>query len=52
VMDDPARLRRSVQQLLVLDFDKILVGDGVSVIGDAKQRLKELIDSFPAPAAS
>jgi glyoxylase-like metal-dependent hydrolase (beta-lactamase superfamily II) len=52
VMDDPARLRRSVQQLVVLDFDKILVGDGVSVIGDAKQRLKELIDSFPAPAAS
>jgi glyoxylase-like metal-dependent hydrolase (beta-lactamase superfamily II) len=52
VMDDPARLRRSVQQLLVLDFDKILVGDGVSVIGDAKQRLKELIDSFLAPAAS
>ena len=52
VMDDPARLRRSVQQLLALDFDKILVGDGVSVIGDAKQRLKELIDSFPAPAAS
>jgi glyoxylase-like metal-dependent hydrolase (beta-lactamase superfamily II) len=52
VMDDPARLRRSVQQLLALDFDKILVGDGVSVIGDAKQRLKELIDSFQAPAAS
>lgn len=46
VMDDPARLRRSVEQLLVLDFDTILVGDGVSVIGDAKQRLRELVDSF------
>ena len=46
VMDDPARLRRSVDQLLALDFDTILVGDGVSVIGDAKQRLQELVDSF------
>ena len=46
VMDDPARLRRSVQQLLALDFDTILVGDGVSIIGDAKNRLKELVDSF------
>jgi glyoxylase-like metal-dependent hydrolase (beta-lactamase superfamily II) len=52
VMDDPARLRRSVQQLLTLDFDTILVGDGVSVIGDAKQRLRELVDSFRLPAAS
>jgi glyoxylase-like metal-dependent hydrolase (beta-lactamase superfamily II) len=52
VMDDPACLRRSIQQLLALDFDKILVGDGVSVIGDAKKRLKELVDSFPVPAAS
>jgi glyoxylase-like metal-dependent hydrolase (beta-lactamase superfamily II) len=47
VMDDPPRLRRSVQQLLALDFDTILVGDGVSVIGNAKQRLRELVDSFP-----
>jgi glyoxylase-like metal-dependent hydrolase (beta-lactamase superfamily II) len=46
VMDDPARLRRSVQQLLALDFDTILVGDGVHIIGDAKNRLKELVDSF------
>ena len=49
VMDDPARLRRSVQQLLELDFDTILVGDGVSVIGVAKQRLRELVDSFRPP---
>jgi glyoxylase-like metal-dependent hydrolase (beta-lactamase superfamily II) len=47
VMDDPSRLRRSIQQLLALDFDTILVGDGVSIIGDAKDRLKELVDSFP-----
>jgi glyoxylase-like metal-dependent hydrolase (beta-lactamase superfamily II) len=46
VMDDPARLRRSVQKLLALDFDMILVGDGVSIVGDAKQRLRELVDSF------
>lgn len=47
VIDDPPRLRRSVQQLLALDFDTILVGDGVSVIGEAKQRLRELVDGFP-----
>ena len=46
VMDDPARLRRSVNQLLALDFDTILVGDGVHIIADAKNRLKELVDSF------
>jgi glyoxylase-like metal-dependent hydrolase (beta-lactamase superfamily II) len=52
VMDDPARLRRSVAQLLALDFDTILVGDGISVIGDAKQRLRELVDSFEMPTQS
>jgi glyoxylase-like metal-dependent hydrolase (beta-lactamase superfamily II) len=46
VMDDPARLRRSVQQLLALDFDTILVGDGVSIVEAAKQRLQELVNSF------
>jgi glyoxylase-like metal-dependent hydrolase (beta-lactamase superfamily II) len=46
VIDDPPCLRRSVQQLLTLDFDTILVGDGVSVIGNAKQALRELVDSF------
>jgi glyoxylase-like metal-dependent hydrolase (beta-lactamase superfamily II) len=46
VMDDPARLRRSVQKLLALDFDLILVGDGVSIVGDAKQRLQELVTTF------
>lgn len=47
VMDDPPRLRHSVEGLLALDFDTILVGDGVSVIRDAKDRLKELVESFP-----
>jgi hypothetical protein len=47
VMDDPPRLRRSIQELLALDFDTILVGDGVSIIRDAKDRLKELVGTFP-----
>ena len=46
VMDDPPRLRRSVKRLLALDFDTILVGDGTSVLRDAKQQLRELVDSF------
>ena len=46
VMDDPTRLRRSIRQLLELDFDTLLVGDGVSIVGNAKQRLRELVDSF------
>ena len=52
VMDDPARLRRSVHQLVALDFDTILVGDGVSIVADAKQRLQELVNSFPLSIAS
>jgi glyoxylase-like metal-dependent hydrolase (beta-lactamase superfamily II) len=47
VMDDPARLRRSVRKLLELDFDALLVGDGVSILHDAKLRLKALVDTFP-----
>jgi glyoxylase-like metal-dependent hydrolase (beta-lactamase superfamily II) len=46
VMDDPPRLRRSIQQLLTLDFDTIILGDGVSVVGGAKDRLKELVEAF------
>jgi glyoxylase-like metal-dependent hydrolase (beta-lactamase superfamily II) len=48
VMDDPARLRKSVRSLLDLAFDALLFGDGVSILRDAKQRLRELVDSFPA----
>jgi len=48
VMDDPARLRTSVRALMDLDFDTLLVGDGVSILGGAKARLGALIASFPA----
>jgi glyoxylase-like metal-dependent hydrolase (beta-lactamase superfamily II) len=48
VMDDPARLRQSVRKLLELEFDALLVGDGVSILQGAKSRLKELVDTFTA----
>ncbi len=47
VMDDPARLRDSVARLLELDFDTLLVGDGVPILEHAKARLAELVASFP-----
>jgi len=46
VMDDPARLRQSVREFLTLDFDTLLVGDGVEIIGGAKARLAELVETF------
>lgn len=48
VMDDPARLRENVRKLLALDFDTLLVGDGVSILSGAKERLSELVDTFHA----
>jgi len=48
VMDDPARLKASVRQLLDLDFDTLLFGDGTSILHDAKLRLKELVATFPS----
>ena len=48
VMDDPARLRRSVRALVELEFDTLLVGDGTCILEDAKRRLRELVASFPA----
>ena len=47
VMDDPARLRRSVRSLLDLDFDALLFGDGVPILHGAKTRLAELVETFP-----
>lgn len=47
VMDDPPRLRESVRGLLDLDFDILLVGDGVPILRGAKARLRELVESFP-----
>ncbi len=46
VMDDPPRLRESVRKLLDLDFDILLLGDGESILQDAKERLRELVDTF------
>ena len=46
VIDDLAQLRQSVRRLLDLDFDRLIVGDGVSILEGAKQRLEELVASF------
>ena len=46
VMDDPAQLRDSLAELLALDFDILLMGDGVSILSDGKGRLKELVASY------
>jgi glyoxylase-like metal-dependent hydrolase (beta-lactamase superfamily II) len=46
VMDDPPRLRGSVRALLSVDFDILLVGDGVPILKDAKERMRELVATF------
>lgn len=46
VMDDPARLKRSVTKLLDLDFDTLLVGDGVPILSHAKEKLQEVVRGF------
>jgi glyoxylase-like metal-dependent hydrolase (beta-lactamase superfamily II) len=48
VMDDPPRLRASVRALLALDFDTLLVGDGVSIVGDAKECVRTLCEGAGA----
>jgi glyoxylase-like metal-dependent hydrolase (beta-lactamase superfamily II) len=47
VMDNPPRLRESVRQLLELDFDAVLVGDGVPIHEGGRELLRELVASFP-----
>ena len=47
VKDIPAGLRGSVRKFLDLDFDTLLVGDGESILKDAKARLEELVATFP-----
>jgi glyoxylase-like metal-dependent hydrolase (beta-lactamase superfamily II) len=47
VIDDLVRLRASVAHLLELDFDALLLGDGVSIPVGGRQRLEELVASFP-----
>ncbi len=49
VMDDPPRLRESIRRLLDLDFDVLLVGDGESILGRAKEKVRELVEGFPKP---
>jgi len=46
VVDDPPRFRESARGLLTLDFDALLVGDGVPILQSAKERLQELIQTF------
>ena len=48
VMDDPPLLRRSVRQLLELDFDTLLVGDGVPILEGAHEQLHALVAGFSA----
>ena len=47
-LDEPERLRESLRTLLDVDFDILLLGDGVPILSDAKARLEELVASFPA----
>jgi hypothetical protein len=47
VMDDPRRLRESVRALLSLDFEILLVGDGTPILEGARERLRELVQTFP-----
>jgi glyoxylase-like metal-dependent hydrolase (beta-lactamase superfamily II) len=46
VMDDPARLRQSVRNLLELDFDTLLFGDGVPILTGARAKLEALVQTF------
>jgi glyoxylase-like metal-dependent hydrolase (beta-lactamase superfamily II) len=46
VVDDAARLRESVRSLLSLDFDIVLPGDGEPILKYARERLKDLVDTF------
>ncbi|MGE0823044.1 MAG: hypothetical protein AB7G75_30540 [Candidatus Binatia bacterium] len=48
VMDNPVQLRASVAQLVNVDFNVLLLGDGESILQNAKERLRELVATFPA----
>lgn len=45
VVDDPAQLRNSVRALLELEFDALIVGDGVPILEGAKPKLRDLLAS-------
>jgi glyoxylase-like metal-dependent hydrolase (beta-lactamase superfamily II) len=51
VVDDPPGLRASVRRLLALDFDTLVVGDGVSIPSGAHAALRELVRSLPPEPA-
>lgn len=46
VVDDPPGLRRSVRGLLALSLDTLVLGDGVSIVSGAGERLRELVESW------
>ena len=46
-LDDPARLRASLRDLLQLEFEVLLLGDGVPILKDGKAALEALVASFP-----
>ena len=48
VLDDPARLRASVEALAELTVEVLLPGDGEPILRDARARLRELVATFPA----
>ena len=46
-LEDPPRAALELRKLLTLDFDAILVGDGHSILYDARQRLLECLEERP-----
>jgi len=47
VMDDPARLRASLRRIAEeVDFDVLLVGDGTPILRNARQALRDLVQTF------
>jgi uncharacterized cupin superfamily protein len=44
---DPPRAAAQIRRLLALPFDAILVGDGHSILRDARQRLLECLEARP-----
>jgi glyoxylase-like metal-dependent hydrolase (beta-lactamase superfamily II) len=47
VLDDPPRLRESVEALAALEVEVLLPGDGEPILRDAGARLRELVATFP-----
>ena len=44
-LQDPPRAALQIRRLLALDFDAVLVGDGHSILRDARQRLLECLEA-------